>query len=165
MKRLNISVLNNLICLSENDQYLQVGVLLKYIFIHGMNLRVYGRPANDTFHRLLLVESMGLCEKECSSEAISWIFLAISASCFRICSSLDRINYILHENSYISISLTWRINELNEETSVWLTLVFLCTTKLGIRDSHAIKLMANLTERNGFVLSCERVMSCLSCSR
>ena len=27
--------------------------------------------------------------------------------------------------------------------------------KLGIRDSHAIKIMANLAERNGLVLSCE----------
>ena len=38
-KRLNISVLKNLICLSENN-YLQ--------------LDVYGRPANDTLYRLLL---------------------------------------------------------------------------------------------------------------
>ena len=29
-ERLNISVLKNLICLSENDWYLQIGVLLKY---------------------------------------------------------------------------------------------------------------------------------------
>ena len=32
---------------------------------------------------------------------------------------------------------------------------FLWTSTLGIRDSHAIKLMANLTERNGLVLSYE----------
>ena len=37
-------------------------------------------PANGTLYRLLLVESMGLCEKDCSSEAISSVFLAIPAS-------------------------------------------------------------------------------------
>ena len=56
MKRLNISVLKNLICLSENDQYLEIGVLLKYTFIHEMNLIcacMAGPPANDTLHGLL----------------------------------------------------------------------------------------------------------------
>ena len=54
--------------------------------------------------------------------------------------------------SYIRISFNW-INELNKETTVWLTNSnFLWTTKLGIWDGQAIKLMANMTERNGLVL-------------
>ena len=32
---------------------------------------------------------------------------------------------------------------------------FLWTMKLGIRDSHMIKLLADLTERNGLLLSCD----------
>ena len=65
-------------------------VFKKYSIL-SRNLRVYGRPANGTSYRLLLVESKGLYEKDCSSEAISWVFLAKPASCFRICPSLDRI--------------------------------------------------------------------------
>ena len=38
-------------------------------FIHELNLSVYGRPANVTLYKMLLVESMGLCEKDCTSKA------------------------------------------------------------------------------------------------
>ena len=61
--------------------------------------------------------------------------------------------------SYVRISFNDWLNELNKETTVWLTnsgqrhhLAFLWTTKLGIRDGQVIKLMANMTERNGLVL-------------
>ena len=59
--------------------------------------------------------------------------------------------------SYIRISLDW-INELNKENHSLINeferlhLGFLWTTKLGIRDGQAIKLMANMTERKGVVL-------------
>ena len=79
---MNISVLKNLICLSENYQHLEIGVLLKYIFIHEMNLRVYGRPAGKWhFARAARVKLF---------HEFSLQFQ--SASCFRICFSSDRIN-------------------------------------------------------------------------
>ena len=54
------------ICLTENDQ----GVLLNYSVLPRTEFaRVW--PANGTLHRLLLVESLGLCEKDFSGEAIS----------------------------------------------------------------------------------------------
>ena len=127
-------------------------------FIHELNLRLYGRPANDTLYRLLLLKSMGVCEKDCSSKA----FLCLNFSFLFSNLFFLKPNYILHEKSHIRIFLNWR-NELNKETRNHSLikefernqLGFLWTTTLGIRDSHAVKLMANLTERNGLVLSCE----------
>ena len=45
--------------------------------------------------------SMGVCDKGCSSKAFSWVFFAMSASCFRICSSLDRIRFFMRNRTYV----------------------------------------------------------------
>ena len=127
-------------------------------FIHELNLRVYGRPANDTLYRLLLVKSMGVCDKGCSSKAFSWVFFAMSASCFRICSSLDRIRFFMRNRTYVYLwtdVMNWIKNHSLIKEFERHHLGFLWTSTLGIRDSHEIKLMANLTERNRLVLSCE----------
>ena len=127
-----------------NDQ----GVLLNYSVLPRTEFaRVW--PAIGTLYRLLLVESLGLCEKDCSSEAISWVFLAIPASCFRICSSLDR----MWNRIYIYL---WT-DLMNKETTVWLTnsnatTLISMNDEVGIRDGQAIKLMANMIKRNGLVL-------------
>ena len=53
---------------SQESQALQVKmtvVLLK----ERLNLWLCDRPANDTLYRLLLLKSMGVCVKDCSSKA------------------------------------------------------------------------------------------------
>ena len=78
-KRLNVSVLN---WESHLPEWKWLLCCWSTVFIHELNLRVYCRPANDTLHRLLLVKSMGVCEKDCSSKALLCNFSFLFSNLF-----------------------------------------------------------------------------------
>ena len=116
MKRLNISVLKNLKWLSPNMHAAEV----QHSFTNWICACMAGQACKWHLYRLLLVKSMGVCEKDCSSKAFSWVFFAVSASCFRICSSLDQIRFFMRNHTYIHVYLwTDIMNWIKKPQSGW----------------------------------------------